>query len=189
MSGCFWRSYPARLRVHAEVMVAIARKGVDLVGAERFTAESMPELTYPLERAVAFATSVRDRGGEARASLLAFEALIDRYRAFVDALDRSRRERRGAAAAAALAEPLRAVEEAAAAVDEALRHEGAAQARGSSVTRLASFTVASSCEIDWPSCGCTTWGASSASGSSTKRRLCSSGCGMRRLRFPMTSWS
>ena len=122
--GCFWRSYAPRMRTHAEVMVSIARKAVDLVATGRFTAESMPELTYPLERADAFAQGARQRAGaEPPPSLAAFDELIARYRAFVDALDRSRREQR-AAAAATLAEPLRAVEAAAAAVNEALRHEG-----------------------------------------------------------------
>jgi hypothetical protein len=112
------------MRTHAEVMVSIAHKAVDLVVTGRFTAESMPELTYPLERADAFARQARDRAGaDAPPSLARFETLIARYRAFVDALDRTRRELRGADAAAALAEPLRAVEDAAAAVDEALRRE------------------------------------------------------------------
>lgn len=125
LAGCFWRSYGPRLRTHAEVMVSIARKGVDLVSTGRFTAESMPELTYPLERADAFARQARARAGaDPPASLAAFETLIGRYRAFVDALDRTRRERRGADAAAALAPHLQAVEEAAAAVNEALRREG-----------------------------------------------------------------
>jgi hypothetical protein len=124
LAGCFWRSYAPRLRTHAEVMVAIARKAVDLVASGRFTAESLPELTYPLERAEAFGREARRRAGAgAPASLAAFEALIARYRVFVDALDRTRRERRGAEAAVALAAPLRAVEDAAAAVDEALRRE------------------------------------------------------------------
>ncbi len=63
------------------------------------------------------------------------------------------------------------------------------QPRGSKVTRLVSFTVASSVEIDWPSCGWITCGASSASGSSTKRRLCISGCGILSVFFDTTSWS
>jgi hypothetical protein len=122
--GCFWRSYAPRMRTHAEVMVSIAHKAVDLVATGRFTAESMPELTYPLERAEAFARQARERvGGDAPPSLARFETLIARYRAFVDTLDRTRRELRGTDAAAALAEPLRAVEDAAAAVDEALRRE------------------------------------------------------------------
>src|SRR5438128_2181321 len=60
--------------------------------------------------------------------------------------------------------------------------------RGSSVTRLSSLRVASSAETDWPSWGWTTCGASSASGSSTKRRLCSSGCGILRERLSTISW-
>src|SRR5262245_50055604 len=123
--GCFWRSYAPRVRTHGEVMVSIAHKAVDLVATGRFTAESMPELTYPLERADAFARQARERAGrEAPPSLTQFEALIARYRAFVDAVDRTRREQRGADAAAALAGPRRAVEDAAAAVNETLRREG-----------------------------------------------------------------
>src|SRR4029453_10119075 len=85
--GCFWRSYAPRMRTHAEVMVSIARKAVDLVASGRFTAESMPELTYPLERADAFAREARRRAGtNAPPSLAAFEELIVRYRAFVEPL-------------------------------------------------------------------------------------------------------
>jgi len=124
VSACFWRSYAARMRTHVEVMVSIAHKGADLVRTGRFTAESVPELTYPLERAEAFAREARGRAGaEPPASLLAFETLIARYRSFVDGLDRSRREQRPADAASALAEPLQAVDDAAAAVDQALRRE------------------------------------------------------------------
>jgi len=112
------------MRTHAEVMVSIAHKGADLVRAGRFTAESVPELTYPLERAETFAREARRRAAaQPPASLLAFETLIARYRSFVDALDRSRREQPPADAAAALAEPLRAVDEAASAVDQALQRE------------------------------------------------------------------
>jgi hypothetical protein len=142
ITGCFWRSYAPRVRTHADVMVAIARKAVDLVASGRFTAESMPELTYPLERADAFAREARRRAGtNAPPSLAAFEELIVRYRAFVDALDRARREQRGAAAAA-LAEPLRRVEEAAGAVNEALRREGSDRRRGASRSRQKPFRSA-----------------------------------------------
>jgi len=102
----------------------MARKGADLVASGRLTAESMPELTYPLERAEAFAHEARTRsGGAAPASLDALDALCVRYRAFLDALDRVRRERSGAAARAVLAEPLAAVEAAAESVRVALRAE------------------------------------------------------------------
>ena len=113
------------MRTHTELLVAFARKGRDLVATGRFTAESLPELTYPLERADAFARQARERAGsDAPPSLAQFEVLIARSRAFVDAVDRTRREQRGVDAAAALAGPLRAVEDAAAAVNEALRREG-----------------------------------------------------------------
>jgi hypothetical protein len=124
LGGCFWRSYAPRMRTHTEVMVGVARKAVDLVVAGRFTAETLPELTYPLERAEDFARRARARAGDqGPPSLSAFETLTARYRTFVDELDRIRRERRGADAAAALAEPLRAVEQQAVAVQEALRRE------------------------------------------------------------------
>jgi len=188
-AGCFWRSYAPRLRTHTELMVAIARKGVDLVRSGRLTAENMPELTYPLERAEAFARIARARAGAAAPpSLAAFDTLIARYRAFVDALDSTRRTRHGDEAAAALAGPLGAVEDAARAVEDALRAERRdAQPRGNSTTRLSSFTVASIVDTDCPSCGWTTCGASSASGRSTKRRLCISGCGIFSVRLSMTS--
>ena len=102
----------------------MARKGTDLVASGRLTAESMPELTYPLERAQAFVHEARARsGGAPPASLEALDALCVRYRAFVDALDRVRREQSGEAARAALADPLAAVEVAAESVHVALRSE------------------------------------------------------------------
>src|SRR5215470_2416963 len=87
LAGCFWRSYAPRVRTHTQVMVAIARKAVDLVEAGRFTAENLPELTYPLERAETFARQARSGAGDgAPGSLVAFEALTARYRTFVDAV-------------------------------------------------------------------------------------------------------
>jgi len=102
----------------------MARKGADLVASGRLTAETMPELTYPLERAQAFAREARARSGSAPPrSLDALDVLIARYREFVDALDRVRRDTHGEAARAALAEPLARVEEAAEGVRAALRAE------------------------------------------------------------------
>jgi hypothetical protein len=123
--GCFWRSYGRLAETHVDVLVAMARKGVDLVAGGRMTAETLPELTYPLERAHAFARTAAARAGDDRpASLVAFEALVARYQAFVDVLDRVRRERAGDAARRALAAPLADVDAAAAAVRAALRAEG-----------------------------------------------------------------
>jgi hypothetical protein len=124
VAGCFWRDYPARLRTHAEVLVGIARKADDLVASGRFTAESLPELTYPLERATAFAAEARRKTAAPPRSLDAFDELLERYRAFVDLVDQTRRRRGDAEARAALVEPLRAVETAAAAVGAALAAEG-----------------------------------------------------------------
>jgi hypothetical protein len=124
VSGCFWRTYGRQAEAHADLLVAMAHKGVDLVASGRLTAESLPELTYPLERAEAFAHTARTRSRDPRPrSLDALDALVARYREFVDAVDRTRREQTGDAARAALAEPLARVEAAAAAVRAALRAE------------------------------------------------------------------
>jgi hypothetical protein len=123
--GCFWRSYGKLATTHAEVLTGMARKGADLVASGRLTAESMPELTYPLERARAFAREAARRSrGAPPPSLAAFETLVARYRSFVDTLDRVRREQSGEPARAALAEPLAAVESAATEVRGALGNEG-----------------------------------------------------------------
>ena len=125
LAGCFWRSYGPQAATHADVLVGIARKGADLVGNGRLTAESMPELTYPFERAAAFAETARAAGGEGPPeSLLALEALIARYREFVDALDQARRAYEPGDARTALAAPLAAVEAAGARVRAALEAEG-----------------------------------------------------------------
>jgi hypothetical protein len=132
-AGCFWRSYAGRVAVHTDVLVAIARKADDLVEADRFTAESLPELTYPLERATAFAREAHAHATTPPASLAAFDELLRRYAAYVEAVDRARGERRGAAAKAALAAPLTGVEDAAAAVRAALAREaGGARDAGAS---------------------------------------------------------
>lgn len=124
-AGCFWHSYGNLARTHVALLTALAGKGADLVASGRLTAETMPELTYPLERAQVFAAQARARAGDAPpASLNAFEALVARYREFVDALDQVRREHSGAEARRALEPPLAAVQDAAEAVRAALRTEG-----------------------------------------------------------------
>jgi hypothetical protein len=122
--GCFWRTYGRAAAVHADVLVAMARKGADLIAGGRLTAETMPELTYPLERADAFvrAAAARSRGRPPQ-SLVALEDLVAAYRAFLDTLDRLRRTTRGEAARTALAPYLTEVEQAAEEVRAALRAE------------------------------------------------------------------
>lgn len=125
LAGCLWRSYGRVAATHAEVLVALARKGVDLVVGGRFTAETMPELTYPLERAQAFVRTAQARSDDAPPpSLAALETLVARYRDLLDTLDRVRRDATGEPARRELAEALAAVEQAAAAVYEALLAEG-----------------------------------------------------------------
>ena len=111
------------MRTHTELLVAVARKGRDLVATGRFTAESLPELTYPLERANAFGADATRRASPPPASLVAFETLLARYRTFVELLDDTRRTKRGAAGAAELAQPLADVEAAAVEVTAALDRE------------------------------------------------------------------
>jgi len=123
LSGCFWRHYAAHMTTHAELLVAMARKAVDLVGSGRFTAESLPELTYPLERAAAFAGEARRRATDPPGSLAAFDDLVARYRNFVEVVDRTRGSGRGGDAAQALRAPLAAVEDAARVVLGALDAE------------------------------------------------------------------
>jgi len=124
VSGCFWRSYGRIASTHIDVLTAMAHKGADLVASGRLTAESMPELTYPLERAQAFVAEAKARHRNIPpASLAALETLVGRYRDFVDVLDRVRREQTGEAARAALAGPLAEVDRAADAVRAALATE------------------------------------------------------------------
>src|SRR6185436_13065517 len=75
-SGCYWRTYPDQLRTHTDLLVAFARKARDLVATGRFTAENLPELTYPLERAAAYAADARRRTTAPPPSLDAFDRLI-----------------------------------------------------------------------------------------------------------------
>ena len=124
VAGCFWRSYGRIAATHVDLLTAMAHKGADLVASGRLTAESMPELTYPLERAQAFVADAKARSaGAPPASLAALEGLVARYRDFVDVLDRVRRERTGEAAAAALAAPLADVDRAADAARAAIQAE------------------------------------------------------------------
>jgi hypothetical protein len=122
-SGCFWQSYPQRLRTHSELLVAFARKGRDLVATGRFTAENLPELTYPLERAAAFAAEARRKSETPPESLVAFERLIERYRAFVQRVDRERHDRTGTAETASLDATVAEIEATSADVAAALARE------------------------------------------------------------------
>ncbi len=122
-SGCFWHRYSGRVGVHTEVLVAVARKVRDLVATGRFTAETLPELTYPLERAQAFASDAERHLADGQAkppSLVAFEELVAAYRRYVESVDEARRRPPDGDPAAGLAAPLAAVETAAKSVTAAL---------------------------------------------------------------------
>ena len=125
LTSCFWRSYGRVAAVHVDVLVAVARKGADLLANGRLSAESMPELTYPLERAEAFARTATARSGSTPPpSLVAFTALLAHYREFLDVLDQARRTARGDEARRLLGSPLAAVEASGEAVRTALHAEG-----------------------------------------------------------------
>ncbi|HJQ84819.1 MAG TPA: hypothetical protein VKA21_12125 [Candidatus Binatia bacterium] len=125
VAGCFWRSYGSAAAAHVDLLAAMAHKGADLVANGRLTAESMPELTYPLERAQAFTSAAHARSrGRPPASLEALDILVARYRDFVDTLDVTRRDRRPDEARTALAVQLSAVDTAAETARAALRAEG-----------------------------------------------------------------
>jgi len=111
------------MRTHTELLVAFARKGRDLVATGRFTAENLPELTYPLERATAFAAEARGRLVPPPASLQAFETLLARYRAFVELVEDVRRAPDAREAAERLDASVAAVETAAGEVHVALDRE------------------------------------------------------------------
>jgi hypothetical protein len=92
LAGCFWRSYGARLAMHTDLLLAMTRKGADLVEARRFAPENLPELHYPLERARAFAARAhRESGADPPASLEVFDALLVAYEGFCQVADDLRR--------------------------------------------------------------------------------------------------
>jgi hypothetical protein len=125
VAGCFWRTYGARAAMHTDLLVAMTRKGTDLVRARRFAPENLPELYYPLERALAFAAGARRRSGEhPPESLVALEALLGRYEAFCHAVDELRRGPRTPAARRTLRDAVREVDAAATTVRRALAAEG-----------------------------------------------------------------
>jgi hypothetical protein len=125
--GCFWRSYGARIAMHTDVLVAMTRKGTDLVKTARFTPENLPELYYPLERARAFAAQAARRSGQdPPRSLRAFEDLLIVYGEFCRLVDEARRKPPGTAERPALREATRAVRRSAAVVRSALAAEGRA---------------------------------------------------------------
>jgi hypothetical protein len=126
-AGCFWRSYGARMAMHTDLLVAMTRKGTDLVKTVRFTPENLPELHYPLDRARAFAADAARRSGqEPPPSLQAFEKLLAAYGEFCRVVDDVRTARFEGARRQMLREAARSVRQNAAAVRGALTAEGRA---------------------------------------------------------------
>jgi hypothetical protein len=123
LAGCFWRTYGGRLAMHADLLVEMAEKGTDLVDADRFTPESLPELLYPLDRARSFAAEAARRSGDRPPeSLRAFEVLLAAYGELCGLADESRRET--GRSQTALHDALARVRERAADVHRALAAEG-----------------------------------------------------------------
>jgi hypothetical protein len=124
-AGCFWRSYGPRMAMHTDVLVAMTRKGTDLLKTARFTPENLPELYYPLDRARSFAADAARRSGEQPPpSLRAFEELLAAYAEFCRVADEARTVRLEGARRRTLREATRSVRRHAAAVRRALAAEG-----------------------------------------------------------------
>jgi hypothetical protein len=124
-AGCFWRSYGARMAMHTDVLLAMTRKGTDLVKTGRFTPENLPELHYPLDRARSFAVDAARRSGqEPPPSLRAFEELLTAYGEFCRVIDVVRTARLEGVRRRMLREAARSVRRDAAAVRGALAAEG-----------------------------------------------------------------
>ncbi len=88
LGGCFWHRYPGLVMVHAQLLADMAEKGRDLVTMGRFTAESLPELTYPYERAAAYEAAVRAANGDRPLpSLVVFSAMVAQYKTFLETLE------------------------------------------------------------------------------------------------------
>jgi hypothetical protein len=110
--------------MHTDLIVAMTRKGTDLVRTHRFTPENLPELSYPLERARAYAARAERQGGaNPPGSLGAFVALLAAYERFYGVVD-GLRGGWGGTSHAALRDAVREVRRRAAAVERALATEG-----------------------------------------------------------------
>lgn len=87
--ACLWRSYAGVMRVHLDVLSAMADKAAyNAQTGQRPTSNDVTELTYPLQRARQFAYQYRNYAD--RESYRAFGAALDRYQALVDAIDAAR---------------------------------------------------------------------------------------------------
>jgi hypothetical protein len=89
LPACLFHSYADVMRVHLDVLGALAEKAVDNArSGQRPEANEVTELVYPLQRARQFAYEYRSY--EDRESYRRFVAALDRYQAFVGAIDGAR---------------------------------------------------------------------------------------------------
>jgi hypothetical protein len=89
VAGCLWRGYADILHVHLDVLSALAEKAASNAAAgRRPSSNDVTELTYPLQRARQFVDRYRTDAG--RESYRLFVAALDRYQAFVEAIDAAR---------------------------------------------------------------------------------------------------
>jgi hypothetical protein len=87
--ACLWRSYAGVMRVHLDVLSAMADKAAyNAQIGRRPTSNDVTELIYPLQRARQFAYQYR--ASAQRESFASFVAALDRYQALVDAIDAAR---------------------------------------------------------------------------------------------------
>jgi hypothetical protein len=89
LAACLWRGYGDILRVHLDVLSGLADKAASKAAAgHRPSSNDVTELAYPLQRARQFLDQYR---GEAeRGSYQRFAAALERYQAFVEAIDAAR---------------------------------------------------------------------------------------------------
>ncbi len=89
VSACLWRGYDKIINVHLDVLTHMAVKLVLVVESGRLGSEGMAEYSYPAERARQFLQQFDDKHD--RPSHQEMAKLLDRYEAFVKAVDAARR--------------------------------------------------------------------------------------------------
>jgi hypothetical protein len=89
VSSCLWRSYGEVMRVHLDVLSSLADKAAaNVQDGRRPASNDVTELSYPLQRGRQFVYQYRSY--DDRASYRLFVAALDRYQAFVEAIDGAR---------------------------------------------------------------------------------------------------
>jgi len=89
IAACLFHSYAEIMRVHLDVLAAVAEKAADNArSGQRPASDEVTELFYPLQRARQFADEYRSYAE--RESYRRFVAALDRYQAFAGTIDSAR---------------------------------------------------------------------------------------------------